>query len=124
MSEYTPGPWMVEYTETVGESVYIYPEAGSQNDDAIARLINTSEGMANARLMAASPTMYEALLEADPTGLEDIAAIRTLAKAALNQPSLQGGQKEAIAQTLQQYARFIRVARVALAKAKQGAIRQ
>jgi hypothetical protein len=70
-----------------------------------------------ARLIAAAPQMLEALREADPHG-DAQATIRALAHAALSQETLRGHQKEAIAGLLQQYARFLRVQRAALAAAE------
>lgn len=66
-------------------------------------------------MAARNVRLREALREADPHGDADLVAIRALADAALNRPSLLGYQKEAIASLLQQYARFMRVARKALA---------
>jgi hypothetical protein len=70
-----------------------------------------------ATLMAASRDLLEALREADPHDDADLSVIRTLAQSALNEPSLRGQQKEAIAELLQRYARFLRVSRAAIAKA-------
>lgn len=67
-----------------------------------------------AALVERERVLVDALREADPHGDADNTAIRALANAALNQPSLMGGQKEAIASLLQQYARFLRVAAAAL----------
>lgn len=58
--------------------------------------------------------LVEALQEIAPAQT-DVVVLRALALAALN-GSLLGNQKECVAQSLQDYARFIRIARAALAR--------
>src|SRR5688500_15231011 len=66
-TKHTPGPWLVfDSTESTGEDdppcIYVDLPEGHAGPDAVSILVNadwaTDEDL---RLMAASPTMYEAL---------------------------------------------------------------
>ena len=120
-SQHTPGPWHKRSSQLNDFDFSIYADdidIGCSQRTWIAEVRAAQPILAsdaNARLIAASPDLLAALEEADAHN-PDVAALRQLANAALAGP-LFGHQKEAIAQYLQDYARFIRVARAAIAKA-------
>lgn len=56
MSEFTPGPWMVDDDYFIGTQKGTIAEVLDTYDG-----LETSEFLANARLIAAAPLLYEAL---------------------------------------------------------------
>lgn len=96
MSEHTPGPWFVAGARhrmdgSEWHSVNRYDEAKKQdlNIACVGYDPRTGEGFADARLIAAAPEMYEALLQAqgvlamfiDPHAIGNTTTINAYAQA-------------------------------------------
>jgi hypothetical protein len=58
---FTPGPWTVESRVAFGKNDYAVSPA-SGNDGFVAALTHGPDAKANARLIAAAPELYEALV--------------------------------------------------------------
>jgi hypothetical protein len=65
--QFTPGPWSVEHTATCGLRVVHgeADEAGFRDDITPGAFNPTERGKANAALIASSPTMHAALVQAE-----------------------------------------------------------
>lgn len=63
MSKHTPGPWEVRYEYNVFAGKRSVASAGGYASNGPDELAIVEENKANARLIAAAPAMYEALVE-------------------------------------------------------------
>ena len=64
MTKFTPGPWHVEHGSHGAQGIFIWRNDGNEENTGHARICRNVRSDADARLIAAAPEMYGALIDA------------------------------------------------------------
>ena len=117
-TNHTPGPWINSW----GHIRAVIPRQGLTPQEPLVATACHSSGLdadANAAFIVRAVNAHDELVAALSEGCGpdyDIAAMRELARRLSGTEGITGNDKESAAQIITEFARFIRVARAALAK--------